>query len=164
MKIEEYNPDKPSYYVSPANSLCFIDSGIDYSLSRIIFPGIENMVKSKLTKYGKRNLFGRQYLPIGSSIIIPYDENRNLVVAPTMLLPQNVSKTNNAYYATMAVLYNVLMNNQNISFDSVDILLTSMCCGFGIMDVDTSINQILRAICDYKMYKPSFLCRNVLIS
>jgi len=64
----------------------------------------------------------------------------------------------------MAVLYNVLMNNQNISFDSVDILLTSMCCGFGIMDVDTSINQILRAICDYKMYKPSFLCRNVLIS
>jgi hypothetical protein len=39
-KIEDYIPDKKTYYVSPANSLCFMDGGIDYALSRIIFPGI----------------------------------------------------------------------------------------------------------------------------
>ena len=36
---------------------------------------------------------------------------KSLVVAPTMLSPQNVSSTSNAYYATMAVLNNVLIHN-----------------------------------------------------
>lgn len=38
MKIDEYipNPNRKTYYVSPANSLCFMDGGIDYALSRII--------------------------------------------------------------------------------------------------------------------------------
>ena len=43
MKIQDYvpNPNKKTYYVPPANSLCFMDGGIDYSSSRIIFPNIE---------------------------------------------------------------------------------------------------------------------------
>jgi O-acetyl-ADP-ribose deacetylase (regulator of RNase III) len=48
MKIENYvpNPNKRTYYISPANSLCFMDGGIDYALSRIIFPGIEKQLKN----------------------------------------------------------------------------------------------------------------------
>lgn len=43
MKIQDYvpSPNKKTYYVSPANSLCFMDGSIDYALSRIIFPNIE---------------------------------------------------------------------------------------------------------------------------
>ena len=72
MKIEDYipNPDKKTYYVSPANSLCFMDGGIDYSLSRIIFPGIEMKVKDRVKALKKMTLLGRYYLPIGSSIIL----------------------------------------------------------------------------------------------
>jgi hypothetical protein len=49
MKIQEfsnYKPLKKTYYVSPANSLCFMDGGIDLALSREIFPGIEKTVKN----------------------------------------------------------------------------------------------------------------------
>lgn len=29
IKIQDYKPTKKTYYVSPANSLCFMDSGIE---------------------------------------------------------------------------------------------------------------------------------------
>jgi hypothetical protein len=32
MKIQDYVPNKRTYYVSPANSLCFMDGGIDPQL------------------------------------------------------------------------------------------------------------------------------------
>jgi len=43
MKNQDYIPNvnKKTYYISHANSLCFMDGGIDYALSKIIFPNIE---------------------------------------------------------------------------------------------------------------------------
>jgi hypothetical protein len=72
MKIQDYvpNPNKITYYVSPANSLCFMDGGIDYALSRIIFPNIEIEVKNIVRQLGITSIVGKSYLPIGSSIII----------------------------------------------------------------------------------------------
>jgi hypothetical protein len=46
--IQDYIPKRKTYYVSPANSLCFMDGGIDLALSRIIMPGIERKVKEKM--------------------------------------------------------------------------------------------------------------------
>jgi O-acetyl-ADP-ribose deacetylase (regulator of RNase III) len=157
MKIEDYVPTRKTYYVSPANSLCFMDGGIDFALSRIIFPGIEHRVKDVVKRIGIRSIVGKPYLPIGSSIILDGKKKGDLelflVVAPTMLLPQNVSSTNNAYYATMAILYNVLVvRGENL--DDVDILFTSLCCGYGKMSEDDSIRQILRGINDYSNYLP----------
>ena len=151
MKIQDYVPDKKTYYVSAANSLCFMDGGIDYALSRIVFPGIETVVKQEVKCLNIKNMLGRAYLPIGSSIVIDYSSMKSLIVAPTMLLPQDVSGTSNAYYSTMAVLCNILLNkNENI--DSIDIIFTSMCCGYGKMDEMTSIKQILAGIADYQSY------------
>lgn len=155
-KIQDYKPVTKTYYVSPANSLGFMDGGIDMALSRIVFPGIEPVVKVRIKNQNIKNLISRSYLPIGSSIIIDYDSNRSMVVSPTMLLPQDVSKTQNAYYATMAVLYNVLCNRKE-DINNVDILLTSMCCGYGKMSYETSLNQILKGIEDYKDYKPQLV-------
>jgi O-acetyl-ADP-ribose deacetylase (regulator of RNase III) len=45
MCIEDYIPTKKTFYVSPANSLCYMDGGIDYPLSRIIMPNIEIKLK-----------------------------------------------------------------------------------------------------------------------
>jgi len=106
MKIQDYElkPNKKTYYVSPANSLCFMDGGIDYALSRIIFPTIEIEVKNIVKQLGIISIVGKSYLPIGSSIIINKGD-KSIVIAPTMLLPQNVSNTKNAYYATMPILF-----------------------------------------------------------
>ncbi len=163
-KIEDYQPNqnRRTYYISPANSLCFMDGGIDLSLSRTVFPYIETRIKTILHTLNITTKLGRPYLPIGSSVIIDYDKIRSLVVAPTMLLPQDVSKTDNAYYSTLAILYNILINkNENIN--DVDIIFTSLCCGFGKMDVDESINQILEGIKDYPRYKPNKIHHNIIL-
>jgi len=162
MRIEDYKSNKKTYYVSPANSLCFMDGGIDLALSRIVFPNIEPKIKNIVKQLNITNLCGRYYLPIGSSIILEETPNKLLVVAPTMLLPQNVSNTKNAYYATMAILYNILVNRRE-NIEDVDIIFTSFCCGFGKMDEDTSLQQIVEGINDYKNYNPSIFSNNIII-
>jgi O-acetyl-ADP-ribose deacetylase (regulator of RNase III) len=162
MKIQDYIPTKRTYYVSPANSLCFMDGGIDYTLSRIIFPDIEKEIKTIVRQLGITSIVGKSYLPIGSSVIIDKD-SKSLVISPTMLLPQNVSTTRNAYYATMAVLHNVLVNRKE-NIDEVDILLTSLCCGYGKMTEENSIQQIRDGINDYIHYKPQIINQNIIIN
>jgi O-acetyl-ADP-ribose deacetylase (regulator of RNase III) len=168
MRIQDYipNPNRKTYYVSPANSLCYMDGGIDYALSRIVFPDVEVEVKIIVKELNITNIIGRRYLPIGSSIVIDNwkdSVNKSLVVSPTMLLPQNVSTTKNAYYATMSVLYNILINKKE-KMDNVDILFTSFCCGYGKMSEDTSICQILEGIANYKDYKPIIINKNIIIN
>lgn len=164
IKIQDYipNSNKKTYYVSPANSLCFMDGGIDYALSRIIFPNIELEVKNIVKQLGIVSIVGKPYLPIGSSIIINKD-NKSLVISPTMLLPQNVSNTKNAYYATIAVLYNILINNKE-KIEDIDIIFTSFCCGYGKMEEDVSIQQIIDGINDYIYYKPKVIYKNIIIN
>jgi O-acetyl-ADP-ribose deacetylase (regulator of RNase III) len=164
MKIQDYipNSNKKTYYVSPANSLCFMDGGIDYALSRIIFPNIETEVKNIVKQLGIKSIVGKSYLPIGSSIILNKG-NKSLVISPTMLLPQNVSNTKNAYYATMAILYNILINKKE-SIEEVDIIFTSFCCGYGKMEEDVSIQQIIDGIKDYIHYKPKLIYENIIIN
>jgi O-acetyl-ADP-ribose deacetylase (regulator of RNase III) len=164
MKIQDYspNPNKKTFYVSPANSLCFMDGGIDYALSRIIFPNIEKEVKNIVKQLGITSIVGKTYLPIGSSIIIDKG-NKSIVISPTMLLPQNVSSTKNAYYATMAILYNILCNKKE-KIEDIDIIFTSFCCGYGKMDEDMSINQTLDGIRDYINYNPKIINENIIIN
>ena len=162
MKIEDYVPVKKTYYVSPANSLCFMDGGIDLALSRVIFPGIEPKLKHLVKQLRKKTILGRDYLPIGSSIIMEPEPNKSLIVAPTMLLPQNVAGTQNAYYATMAIMWNIVINKGE-DLGNIDILFTSLCCGYGKMDPDESIKQIIAGIKDYPNYKPSSINWNIII-
>jgi O-acetyl-ADP-ribose deacetylase (regulator of RNase III) len=163
MLIQDYvpNPNKKTYYVSPANSLCFMNGGIDFALNRI-FWDIEAEVKNIVKQLGIISIVGKPYLPIGSSIILDKG-NKSLVVSPTMLLPQDVSNTKNAYYATMAILYNILINKQE-KIEDVDILFTSLCCGYGKMKEDISIKQILEGIKNYSNYKPKIVNNNIIIN
>lgn len=163
MLIQDYKPKRKTvFYVSPANSLGFMDGGIDKPLSTIMFSGVEPIVKHKIKKYGKTNILTQKYLPIGSSIIvkpikedifIPHMKERNcyLSVSPTMLLPQPIENTQNIYYATMATLYNILINGKH---RNCEIIFTSMGCGYGYMKPEDSFNQFVKAVKEYKNYKP----------
>lgn len=165
IKIQDYipNPQKRTYYVSPANSLGFMDGGIDYALSRIVFPGIEAELKDTIRKLGRQSLVGKYYLPIGSSIIIDRTPTTALIAAPTMLLPQNVSQTQNAYYATVAILYNIFANRKEQIAD-VDIIFTAFCCGYGKMDETVAMEQIIRGMQDYTKYTPANIVnKNIII-
>jgi len=151
MHIQKYIETKGhhTFYVSPANSLGYMDGGIDESLSEM-FPSIGKKVRDQIEKHGKIWNKTFRYLPIGSAIIIPIDQNRSLISAPTMLTPQDVRHTKNAYYATMATLYTI----SKTPYKNIDVILTSMCCGCGAMSGKKSVEQILNAIKDYPTYKP----------
>jgi len=163
MRLEEYKCKRKTYYISPANTLGFMDGGIDLCLSRVIFPNIEKIVKKYIEKYGKTTLLGRKYLPIGSSIIIKTSCEKKLVISPTMLLPQNVSKTRNAYFATIATLYNILVNKKE-NINDVDIIFTGMCNGCGRMDTREVAKQMIKAINEYKYYNPKIINEHVIIN
>lgn len=140
-KIEDYQfqDTERIVYVSPANSLCFMDGGIDLAYT-IMFPGIEAKVKKQLTDI---NLLGRHFLPIGKTVLTQVDSNKFVISSPTMLLPQNISETNNAYYATFAVLK--MLRSVTLGRKCI-VVIPSMCCGYGQMSVKNSAEQIHRAI------------------
>jgi O-acetyl-ADP-ribose deacetylase (regulator of RNase III) len=128
-------------FVSPANSLGFMDGGIDYVLSRNMFPGIEPRVKEKIASLGFLTAGGRPYLAIGSATYLPIDHKESgLIVAPTMFLPEDVRKTQNAYhsfYATLSLWEHLGQNK--------DLVVTSHCCGVGCMSAYDSAEQMFKA-------------------
>jgi len=139
-----------------------MDGGIDLALSTKVFPGIEPLVKKTMRALPITNLLGRNYLPIGSSIIIDDTACKSLIVAPTMLLPQSVAGTNNAYYATMSILYNILIHKKE-NLETIDILFTSLCCGYGKMSAEESVTQIVHGIHNYHTYLPENTSPNAVI-
>jgi len=96
---------RPIYFVSPANSLLFMDGGIDLAYSRM-FKGIQQCVQYQMNNDPRipTSLLGRKYLPIGGSLLYNINNEYSLIAAPTMLLPQNIKNTNNAYHAMKAIL------------------------------------------------------------
>lgn len=159
MNIQDYIPTKKTYYVCASNVLCFFDGGFEQTISTIVFPQLEKKVKDRLSTIGKKNRIGSYYLPIGSSLIQSHDtdENKKVIISPTMLLPQDVSRTLNAYYATMAILYNIILIQQE-NINNVDILFTSFCCDYGNMKAQISIDQIMQGIVDYRKYVDATSC------
>jgi O-acetyl-ADP-ribose deacetylase (regulator of RNase III) len=85
--------------VSPANSLGFMDGGIDAAFQRFFGPGIEERVQSAIS------MRPEGHLPVGASVIVGTGNARVpfMVVAPTMLAPEAVDSTN-CYRAMRAVL------------------------------------------------------------
>jgi O-acetyl-ADP-ribose deacetylase (regulator of RNase III) len=117
-------------FVSPANSLGFMDGGIDLVLSRDIMPGIESKVKNRIQELGIQSSMGRPYLPIGSVISVPHDSSTCLIITPTMFLPHDVRGTQNAYWSFYAALkmWHKLCSQKN---KDLNLVVTSHCCGVG---------------------------------
>ena len=141
-------PTENTCFVSPANSLGFMDGGIDLVLSREIMPGIEQKVKKRIRELGIISSMGRSYLPIGSVITVPHDLNTFLIVTPTMFLPHDVSETHNAYWSFYAALkmWQKICVQKNTKFNLV---VTAHCCGYGKMSGEESALQMKRAYDDF---------------
>ena len=139
-----------SAYVSPANSKGYMDGGIDYVLSRVIFPGIENKVKKAILAGGEQSLLGMPVLSIGKAVCIPTQHNNVfLIAAPTMWHPQDVTMTHNAYHAMYAILSEA-KKNENIK----RIILCGLCTGYGKMTPENAIHQMMMAYRDFVQGNP----------
>lgn len=130
-------------FVSPANSLGFMDGGIDLHLSRTILPGIETKVKRAIRDIGHTTSIGRAYLPVGSALYVEHDASSALIVAPTMFLPHNVGKTRNAYHSFYAAL-----KIWKATCPSWTLVVTSHCCGVGGMSGPEAAKQMRDAYLD----------------
>ncbi len=141
-------PKNNTCFVSPANSLGFMDGGIDLVLSREVMPGIEQKVKKRIHDLDIISSMGRPYLPIGSVITVSHDLNSYLIVTPTMFLPHDVRDTQNAYWSCYAALkmWQKLCVQKNNKFN---IVITSHCCGVGKMSGQESADQMKRAYDDF---------------
>lgn len=86
--------------VSPANSFGFMNGGIDKVYMQM-FPGIQNSVQSKISGFNIKDKSNINYLPIGSAIVVPTQNNTcpYLISAPTMFMPGSITNTNNVYSA-----------------------------------------------------------------
>lgn len=134
-----------SAFVSPANSLGYMDGGVDYVLSRVMFPDIEKKLKNKIKELGNQTLLGRPFLQIGKALTIETkNSNVFLIAAPTMWLPQDVKNTNNAYHAMYAVLKEAYQKPE-----ITDIYFTGFCTGYGKIEPKTAIKQMKMAYDDF---------------
>lgn len=91
--------------VSPANSLGFMDGGIDMIYMQL-FPGIQTTVQDRIKTFDITTALGRYVLPIGSAMLVKTGSQQVPLLAcvPTMFLPENITTTRNVYWAIRALL------------------------------------------------------------
>lgn len=103
--------------VSPANCLGYMDGGIDKEIAKKI-PGIQKKVFDCV-----RGEKWNGEIPIGCADMVDtsHDKWKNLIIAPTMRVPQSIIGTINPYLAFRAAL----LISKEKKIDSM------ICCGMG---------------------------------
>jgi O-acetyl-ADP-ribose deacetylase (regulator of RNase III) len=139
-------------FVSPANSFGMMDGGIDFVYSRLMFPGLETVVRQAIAAHGcaDENM-GIPSLAIGKAIALVIPENTDIymVIAPTMLLPQDVRGTHNAYHAMYATL-KAVHDVEKITH----LVVPGLCTGCGMMDASVAVKQMQQAHIDFMEGRP----------
>ena len=132
-------PMQETVFVSPSNSLCFMDGGVDARYMSM-WPGIEKQVQARMRALGFLSKLGRSYLPLASAMPVPVPGPAWLIMAPTMWLPQDVAGTDNAFFACLAALIAAeLLPVQRV-------IIPAMCTGYGKMAPDEAARQCMRAV------------------
>ena len=169
---KKYPSQRSCAFISPANSFGAMDGGIDkiYSDMFVGPPRIQRLVQNLIreeTIYYDDSATNLPILPVGSGMMVPVPKNEYtfLISVPTMFMPDDVSGSENAYYATLAALHltqkynsSIHINTHTIRFgemekdrEKIDTLyIPGMCTGTGNMTLDTAINQMMRAVKDWE--------------
>lgn len=121
--------------ITAGQSYGMMDGGID-GHTNYFFDRIEKKIQQEILLKWKGEL------PIGGSIILNTPENSNfryLCYSPTMRVPCNVAKTQNAYYAMRGALI------ECEKYDIKTIITPLLCRGVGCMDPEKILHQIKHA-------------------
>jgi len=148
--IQNINKEN-TIYISTSNKLGFLNVGLDKILNDNMFPECRGQYENKLSSLSYKTILGRSYLPVGSALFIKRDlEHSGIIFAPTMFKPSDVSKTRNAYYSFLAALYLMKKYNNTLNEPYTSLVVTSHCCGYGMMAEEESAKQMYEAWCDFK--------------
>ncbi|VVU94404.1 hypothetical protein CPAV1605_126 [seawater metagenome] len=113
--LDDLLKDKNSYVLITNDSLGNIKNYENLNQISQHIPNLdvfEKKLKEKIASYKFKTLQNRFYLPIGSSILLEY-ENNNLIYSPIMWVKQDISNTNNIYWSFLSTLSLILKNNIN---------------------------------------------------
>ena len=136
-----------------------------------MFPEVQELVQEKIKSYPYKTRLGLSYLPIGSSILVDLnllnarrelktvplnndqanESNCYLISAPTMWRPQDVSMTNNAYYAMLSTLSLITKYNETAvpTRQIKTLICPGLCTGYGKMSYKQSAEQIAQAMIEF---------------
>lgn len=136
-----------SCIVSPANSLGFMDGGIDAVFMKW-FPGIQKTVQGKIKEHNLKTALGRYCLPVGSAQIVGTNSRfcPLLISAPTMFLPEDIRETRNAYYAFLAILF---VLKRWMTYDNIVIAVPGLGTGIGKLSGKKFGAQVQQAFEDF---------------
>jgi O-acetyl-ADP-ribose deacetylase (regulator of RNase III) len=126
-------------FVSAANSrLCF-DGGSDLDYIKL-FGDPHDAMCTKADLYKKYFVNKHtSHLPVGAAMIHSFEKG-DLIAAPTMILPQSVPNTQNAYWSFKMTLELLRKSDR-----TRNVLVPGLCTGIGNMSSYNSAHQILRA-------------------
>lgn len=157
--ITEYVKQSNTAFVSAANAVGRLGGGVDAVL-RHMFPEVQPNIDKIIEENGFLNLWGEHFIPVGSSTIVPINNdntlNQYLVTSPTMLDPSNVSTTNNCYHALYGVLRLIKKFNEDRKANDLPVLDTVICPGLGTgvggISTDSAAKQFWGAVADFVRY------------
>lgn len=121
--VEEYD-----CIVSPGNSFGLMDGGLDRVIIKRFGPDLMARVQEHIMKA----YYGQQ--PVGTSFIVETGAQRHRYLAhtPTMLVPSDISQTDNVYNAMRAMMIAVAQHNAISSNGTVGYQIKSiLCTGLG---------------------------------
>jgi O-acetyl-ADP-ribose deacetylase (regulator of RNase III) len=129
---------KADAIVSPANSFGYMDGGIDLVYSRYFGWELQEALQSRLAKefYGE--------LPVGQALVLETGSKEIpfLVSAPTMRVPNTISRTLNVYLAFRATLIAVINHNKSEMKKIRSILVPGLGTGVGDVPPERAANQM----------------------
>jgi len=136
----KYNPREVAF-VCPMTSLGYINNKFVEE-----FPLLPDLINQKIQQHGTTNLSGDKFIEIGSAISVLYDEETRFRVlcVSTMYTPQDISLTENIFYAFLAVKNLV----QKINIKYPDDTISTVICPSLANDLDPKymVEQMEKAL------------------
>ena len=124
--------------VSPANSFGIMDGGLDKAIVETIGPSLQTRVRERIEARHHGELH------VGAAEIVETGDSRWpwLVAAPTMRVPEDVSRTVNAYVAFRAILLAIRVHNASGASPIRTLLCSGLATGVGGMPARRCATQM----------------------
>jgi O-acetyl-ADP-ribose deacetylase (regulator of RNase III) len=138
--------------VTPGNSFGLMDAGMDRAVLKFFGPHIQTRIQQAILS----DYLGEQ--PVGTSILVEtgMPEHPFLAHSPTMRVPANISRTDNAYLALWATLTSIYRHNRTGGLPIQTLACPGLGTGTGGLDPLEASLQLLLAY-EHYLNPPEFL-------
>ena len=132
----------PAAFGSAGNSFGMMGGGVDLAIRDMLSAPGDSMQQRCHTAINEK-FFGEQ--PVGTCMLVPAPKTDVfdwLAYAPTMTVPEDCSRTRNAYLAFRSLLMSVCQHNASAAEPLRSVFTTSLCTGSGCMSSENAAAQM----------------------